>query len=86
MTKQHVLKISPKYFSRVIDGSKNFEIRKNDRDYQTGDKVILMEQQGFLPPTGASATAKIGYVTDFEQQEGFVVFSLLDICVDGGSS
>jgi len=39
----HELKIWPQYFNRVLDGSKTFEVRKNDRGFQFGDSVILKE-------------------------------------------
>jgi hypothetical protein len=39
----HELKIWPQYFSRVADGSKTFEVRKNDRGFQPGDIVWLKE-------------------------------------------
>lgn len=39
----HKLKIWPQYFCHVADGSKTFEVRKNDRGFQPGDIVILQE-------------------------------------------
>ena len=42
----HHLKIKPEYFKAVIDGSKPFEIRYNDRNFQKGDWVILEEYEG----------------------------------------
>lgn len=39
----HDLKIWPQYYCRVADGSKTFEVRKNDRGFQTGDEVVLRE-------------------------------------------
>jgi len=35
----HRLKIKPCYLLRILDGSKTFEIRKNDRDFQVGDTI-----------------------------------------------
>jgi ASC-1-like (ASCH) protein len=40
---KHNLKILPEYYQAVIDGSKTFEIRKNDRNFQVGDVLILNE-------------------------------------------
>jgi len=39
----HELKIRPDYFVSVLDGSKPFEVRKNDRDFRTGDYLMLSE-------------------------------------------
>lgn len=39
--KTHELKLDIKYFDDVKSGKKNFEIRKNDRDFQVGDVLKL---------------------------------------------
>lgn len=56
----HELKIWPQYYSRVKDGSKTFEIRENDRGFQSGDTVTLLEWD----PEPQNPTDKIpkGYV------------------------
>lgn len=43
MSDTHELKILPQYFQAVWDGNKNFELRKNDRNYKVGDFLILRE-------------------------------------------
>ncbi|MFT8350066.1 ASCH/PUA domain-containing protein [Clostridium saccharoperbutylacetonicum] len=84
-TKIHELKILPQYFNVVADGSKTFEIRKNDRDYQVGDKLVLEEweclERGY---TGEEITKKIKYkITSYEFpegiQEGYCILGLEDI-------
>lgn len=81
----HELKIAPQFFHQVTRGNKPFEIRKDDRGFQKGDHVILKEfneAAGYLDShkyTGQSVSAEIGFVTSFEQQKGYVVFSLLNI-------
>lgn len=37
----HILKIKEPYFSDVLNKIKTFEIRKDDRGYEVGDKLIL---------------------------------------------
>lgn len=39
----HLLKTWPEYFRAIADGSKTFEARVNDRDYQPGDRLDLRE-------------------------------------------
>ena len=43
MSKTHELKISDWYFSAVATGLKPYEVRKDDRGYQLGDKLRLRE-------------------------------------------
>ena len=40
---EYELKICPGYFAAVIDGSKPFEVRKDDRLYVVGDVLHLWE-------------------------------------------
>jgi len=42
----HILKCLPQYFNEVRDRKKSFELRKDDRDYKVGDKIILKEWDG----------------------------------------
>lgn len=39
----HELKIAPRYFNDVLQNGKRFELRKDDRNYQVGDELILSE-------------------------------------------
>lgn len=43
--KTHELKLDIKYFDDVKSGKKNFEVRKNDRDFQVGD-ILEMKAWG----------------------------------------
>ena len=57
----HEIKILPKYFGAVMSGAKNFEIRKNDRDYKVGDTLILKEwDRGKF--TGRELERGVGYI------------------------
>lgn len=42
----HKLKILPEYYNAVLSGSKMFEIRENDRNFNIGDILNLMEFDG----------------------------------------
>lgn len=44
--KTHELKLDDKYFDEVKSGKKNFEIRKNDRNFQVGDILELRRWDG----------------------------------------
>ena len=39
----HELKTLPMFFREVKSGAKPFEVRKNDRNFQVGDEVLLKE-------------------------------------------
>jgi len=38
----HRIKIKQCYLIHILEGIKNFEVRKNDRDYQVGDKIRFL--------------------------------------------
>lgn len=75
--KMHELKTEPSYFQAVLDGRKKFEIRKNDRDFQVGDKLILKEYDADVHVfTGRKVEVTVLYITDYEQKPGYVVLSI----------
>lgn len=41
--KIHEIKIASMYYEDVVSGKKSFELRKNDRGYKQGDKLIMLE-------------------------------------------
>lgn len=71
----HELKILPEYFEAVTSGRKQFEIRKNDRDYEVGDRLYLREWNG-ENFTGDSYKAEVTYITDYMQRNGYVVLGI----------
>ena len=77
----HNLKILPQYFEEVLIGKKTAEVRKNDRNFAEGDKIVLHEYVGERY-TGRTVAARITYIERDEQycKEGFVIlnFVLLD--------
>ncbi len=59
----HELKILPKYYKDVVLGLKKVEVRKNDRNYQVNDLLILNEFDSETQKrTGNSVTRKVDYI------------------------
>jgi hypothetical protein len=83
----HELKTWPAFFEPIMDGRKNFEVRRDDRGFQAGDTVVLREYEPDRGGryTGRALKAQIGYVLhepvgrDGATLGGHSVFSLLDI-------
>jgi hypothetical protein len=84
-------KILPKYFKEVKAGIKDFEIRKDDSDYEVGDILILQEFCMNLEVyprkecyTGNGITKRIKYKITSEEfpqgiKEGYCILGLEDI-------
>lgn len=84
----HELKCLKKYFTQVLLGKKNFELRKNDRDYKVGDILQLHEVinnpddlGAAVKYTGRSVYRKVTYIlTDYPAlQQGYVILSIKPI-------
>ena len=50
--KIHELKILPEYFEKLLDGSKTFELRKDDRGFKVGDIILKEYIPGYRDWTG----------------------------------
>lgn len=59
---EHFIKIHTTYFESVLNDTKTFELRKNDRDYEVGDKLILNEINENTLYTGRSLAVVITYI------------------------
>lgn len=81
--KVHKLKILPEYYNAQIEGKKNFEIRKNDRDYKVGDKLVLKEYDPKAKEfTGQSFITEITFITNYQQKDGYIVLGTKDLALD----
>lgn len=59
----HELKTWPEYFEKVKSGEKRFELRKDDRDYNEGDFLLLREYKNELEGyTGRSFSVQVIYI------------------------
>ena len=72
---EHDLKIHTKFFQAIEEGKKNFEIRINDRDYKVGD-IVKLREYNMDHYTGREVTRKITYITNFMQQNNYIVFGM----------
>ena len=68
---EHELKIRSEYFARILDGSKTFEMRRDDRPFEVGDTLRLRE---WLPDTeeytGRDVRVGVSYLM---RDSGFIV-------------
>lgn len=59
----HALKCWPEYFKALDNGEKTFEIRKDDRPFEVGDKIMLQEYNTATEKyTGEELTFSISYI------------------------
>ena len=70
-TVMHEVKILPQYYRDVLCGVKNFELRKDDRDYQVGDLIRLREWEDDTY-TGRDLVLRIRYVLRDCQKYGLM--------------
>lgn len=61
--KTHNLKLSIDFCDAVLSGEKTFEVRKNDRGFQTGDLIR------FIPTDGTSYHSSDGTVREHAKHE-----------------
>lgn len=79
MSRTHDLKTIQPYFDALKDGSKRFEIRKNDRNFEIGDYLHLQEYDTEKGYSGKDLFFKVSFILDDEtfMQSGYVCMSLL---------
>ena len=85
----HCLKLSTRYYDSVDNGTKPFEVRKDDRSFRIGDTIEFMrvDENGNTIQNGKGtndySVKKITFILtheDFPQgiSEGYVVLGLTD--------
>ena len=79
--KVHDLKTWPEHFNNIVKNTKTFELRKNDRDFKTGDSLLLREYCPIKNEfTGREVVRKVTYILkggNFGLNEGFVIMSII---------
>lgn len=75
----HTIKIEKSYADAILEGRKNFEVRYNDRGYNTGDLVrfLVIENNKYVVHDLSNNVYRITYVhSGLGLQEGYVVFGI----------
>lgn len=85
----HSLKILPKYYDDVLNGRKKFEIRKNDRNFKVGDKLLLQEwdkdeytgremlkEVDYIFPSNGTCELSEDYCITYGLSEGYCILGL----------
>ncbi|MFD3034330.1 DUF3850 domain-containing protein, partial [Streptococcus agalactiae] len=75
---QHLLNCYPEYFEDIMDGTKTFECRYNDRDFKVGDELLLREYDPQKGYTYRCIVRKITYIlSDFiGLKDGYVILGV----------
>lgn len=76
----HYLKIKPEYYKDVECGLKTFELRKNDRDFQVGDVLMLIKLDDKGNETDQVIKAKVTYILKdcpkYDLNEGYAILGI----------
>lgn len=73
----HRLKVWPEFFAALQDGTKTFEVRRDDRLYAVGDTLHLEEFDVEKGYTGRSLSVQVTYLLrEHGLRRGFVVLGL----------
>jgi len=59
---KHEIKLASGFLQDILSGKKTFELRKDDRDYQEGDFVLMKELSVIGGYSGAEVLVRIKYV------------------------
>lgn len=82
----HHLKTWPPFFHEVCMGRKMFEVRKDDRDFQVGDTLVLEEwEPANQEYTGRITSAEVTYILRgpaFGIESGTLVMSIDPLLLD----
>lgn len=77
---KHELKTWKKYFAAIFQHQKDFEVRKDDRNYQVGDELLLKEwDEDKNEYTGREILVYVSYILyggQFGIEIGYVVMSI----------
>lgn len=77
--KLHLLKIKDEYYKEVLNGSKSFEIRKNDRDFKTGDHIRFTDLDCNPRPGEWRITYVLKDCPQYGLKDGYAILSIVRV-------
>ena len=84
--KTHELRCWPTFFNYTFHGFKKFELRRNDRDFQVGDHLLLKEWDPDMTLHAGDSTAKRYTGREVLVRVDYIMpAAVLDAMVDRGS-
>lgn len=75
----HALKTDPGFFKSIVKGDKTFDVRKHDRPFKVGDKLLLQEfNQETEKYSGEEWHGEIVYILDSSDycKKNFVILGI----------
>lgn len=75
----HEIKIQANYASKHFRNLKPWELRKNDRNYKTGDQLRFTVIDSFNNPTGMIYSREVTYVHNggaYGLEEGYCILTI----------
>ena len=80
MSRQHhYLKTETEYYQQIEKGNKNFELRKNDRDFKVGDMLYLEEVVQGIKTGRVLPPKEVKYILSggkYGLEEGYCIMQL----------
>jgi hypothetical protein len=84
---EHDVKCWPQFFDTIESGQKPFELRKNDRNYQVGDTMLIREWNPSTKKYSGRQTRQLiiskldhragaGCAAEFGLREGYVILGI----------
>ncbi len=72
----HSLHTSPVFYENIANGTKTFEIHRDDRMFKTGDVLLFQEYDRDTGYTGRFVKMEFTYLTRWNQLEEHVVMAI----------
>jgi hypothetical protein len=76
----HELKTWPQFFDAIIDGTKSFELRRDDRGFEVGDALLLRECDQLGNYSGRAVSRLVVYKLNAASfsgiEEGYCILGL----------